>query len=63
MNKNQKTTILFLLLAKSFIAAGFALKSYFMHSLTAGGIVGLVFIIFALKSALKWAKAEKGILN
>ncbi|UTW69518.1 hypothetical protein KHA80_22645 [Anaerobacillus sp. HL2] len=48
MNKNQKASILFLLLAKSFIAAGFAFKSYHVHSLTVGGIVGLLFIIFAI---------------
>ncbi|WP_332699439.1 hypothetical protein [Halalkalibacter lacteus] len=63
MNKNQKTTIVFLLLGKSFIAGGLALKNFYLHSVTFGSIIGLVLILIALRFALKWAQDEKQILN
>ncbi|WP_088104173.1 hypothetical protein [Halalkalibacter urbisdiaboli] len=58
MSENRKLTILFVLLGNAFIAGGMVLKDYGGYLAIIGWLGGLVFLLFALRFVVKWARDE-----
>lgn len=54
INRNQKLTIVFILLASSFIGIEFALRPLLSYALIIGWGLGILCQILALVFAIKW---------
>ena len=61
INKNQRLTIVFILLASSFVGLGFVLNSLWSYASISGWGLGILCQILALVFAIKWEHDKKGV--
>lgn len=59
MNRNQKLTIVFILLGNSFIAGGIALERYIKYTTLIGWIMGIICQAAAVIFAIKWGRDRR----
>ncbi|MGP4069969.1 hypothetical protein [Halobacillus sp. B29] len=54
MNKNQRLTIIFILLGSILISGGIGLRDYVNYSLAIGWLAGFISQLLAVWFAIKW---------
>ncbi|SFG22269.1 hypothetical protein SAMN05216353_12854 [Halobacillus alkaliphilus] len=59
MNKNQRLTIVFLLLGSILISGGIGLRDYVSYSLPIGWIAGFISQLIAVWFAVSWYKETR----